>query len=85
MIYNYSNIIFEVFKAQAKVNDLGLCIYTDNMNTTEQFKKIKQNAEDFYQEIDNVYCPYLRAKVNFNAKGLDHKSRNFERIKNIGK
>ena len=94
------------------------------MNTAEQFEKIKQDAELFYEGIDSMYCPYLRTKVNFNAKGLDHikmkswnktrlisdqylrlkflklvpeilqasgtlqeihESKNFERVKNIGK
>lgn len=42
------------------------------MDNLEQFKKIKQEAENFYKTIDGVLCPYLKSKVNFNAKGLDH-------------
>lgn len=42
------------------------------MNNLEQFQKIKQEAEDFYKVVDTVICPYLKSKINFNAKGLDH-------------
>lgn len=38
----------------------------------EKFKKIKEEAEKFYKEIGEVYCPYFQETVSFNAKGLDH-------------
>lgn len=38
----------------------------------ELFEKIKNEAEQFYKKLESVFCPYLRKKVNFNAKGLDH-------------
>jgi hypothetical protein len=38
----------------------------------EKFKKVKEEAEKFYKEIGEIYCPYLKEKVSFNAKGLDH-------------
>lgn len=38
----------------------------------EKFEKVKNKAEEFYKTLDSVYCPYLKEKVNFNAKGLDH-------------
>ncbi len=46
------------------------------------FLKIKGEAEVFYKNIEPVYCPYLKTKVNFNSKGLEHikmKSRNKSR------
>jgi len=38
----------------------------------KKITKVKEKAEEFYKALDNVYCPYLGEKVNFNAKGLDH-------------
>lgn len=46
------------------------------------FLKIKEEAEVFYKNINPIYCPYLKTKVNFNSKGLEHikmKSRNKSR------
>lgn len=42
------------------------------MDNLEKFQKIKQEAECFYKTVEAVVCPYLKLKVNFNAKGLDH-------------
>jgi len=42
------------------------------MENSEQFQKIKQEAEDFYTTVNSIFCPYFNLKVNFNAKGLDH-------------
>ena len=42
------------------------------MDNLEQFEKVKQEAETFYKTVDAVFCPYLKSKVNLNAKGLDH-------------
>jgi len=36
------------------------------------FDKVKQDAEAFYATIGDVYCPYLKEKIAFNAKGLKH-------------
>lgn len=38
----------------------------------KHFEKTKKDAEDFYRTIGSVHCPYLKAKISFNAKGLDH-------------
>ncbi len=43
-----------------------------NFNETEKFKKAKESAQNFYKTIGQVYCPYLKEEVSFNAKGLDH-------------
>lgn len=48
------------------------------------FKNIREEAEKFYKNIENVYCPYLKTSISFNAKGLSHikmKSRNKARAK----
>jgi len=45
------------------------------MNTEELeklFGKVKGEAESFYNGVNQIDCPYLKTKVNFNAKGLDH-------------
>lgn len=51
----------------------------------EKFNKIKEKAEDFYKTIGEIYCPYLKEKIKFNAKGLEHikfKARNKARSRN---
>ena len=40
--------------------------------TEQQFKDKKEKGEEFYKSIDEVYCPYLKDKVSFNARGLEH-------------
>lgn len=40
--------------------------------TEEQFEKIKSQSEDFYKSITEVYCPYFKDKISFNARGLEH-------------
>jgi hypothetical protein len=40
--------------------------------TDAEFEQAKQEAESMYAKIGEVQCPYLGAKVAFNAKGLDH-------------
>lgn len=48
------------------------------------FKNTKEEAEEFYKNIEKVYCPYLKTPVSFNAKGLSHvkmKNRNKSRTK----
>ncbi len=36
------------------------------------FEQAKQEAEAVYKSIGAVVCPYLKKKVAFNAKGLEH-------------
>jgi hypothetical protein len=38
----------------------------------EEFEKVKSEAERLYQTFNSIYCPYLREKISFNAKGLRH-------------
>lgn len=38
----------------------------------KKFNIIKKEAEDQYRSIDFVECPFLKRKVNFNVKGLNH-------------
>ncbi|MEI8130029.1 MAG: hypothetical protein WCG55_00815 [bacterium] len=38
----------------------------------EQFNQMKHSAEDFYNSIDKIRCPYFAEDVHFNAKGLEH-------------
>jgi hypothetical protein len=42
--------------------------------TDEQFDTVKQSAEELYKILGEVYCPYLKEKVSFNAQGLEHLS-----------
>ena len=37
-----------------------------------KFKEVKAEVEEWYGNIDRVYCPFLKRKVGFNSKGLDH-------------
>jgi hypothetical protein len=40
--------------------------------TKEQFDELKLKGEEFYKSVGEVYCPYLKEKVSFNDKGLEH-------------
>ncbi len=41
--------------------------------TPEKFNEIKHQAEDFYNKIETVCCPYFNnEKIHFNTKGWDH-------------
>lgn len=40
--------------------------------TIEQFNKTKKEAEEYYQKLDKVKCPYFRGYIHFNAKGWEH-------------
>lgn len=36
------------------------------------FEEVRSKGEEFYKTITEVYCPYLKEKVSFNALGLEH-------------
>jgi hypothetical protein len=38
----------------------------------DKFNEVKHNAEDFYNNIGSVHCPYFGEEVYFNTKGFDH-------------
>jgi len=38
----------------------------------ENFDVVKIEAEEFYKNIGEIYCPYLKDKISFNTKGLEH-------------
>ena len=40
--------------------------------TEEQFRKIKEDGEVLYKSFDEVYCPYFKETISFNAQGLEH-------------
>ncbi len=40
--------------------------------TIEQFNQVKREAEDFYQKIGKVKCPYFSDFIHFNFKGWEH-------------
>lgn len=40
--------------------------------TIEKFNDVKRDAEDFYNKIESVTCPFFKEKVLFNSKGFDH-------------
>jgi hypothetical protein len=40
--------------------------------TKEQFEELKLKGEEFYKSVGEIYCPYLKEKVSFNAHGLEH-------------
>jgi len=43
-----------------------------NFKDEKDFEKVKDEAEKFYNTIGDVYCPYFKEKIAFNAKGLRH-------------
>ncbi len=38
----------------------------------ELFLKVKQSAEEIYQNTKSVYCPYLKQDISFNSSGFEH-------------
>jgi hypothetical protein len=40
--------------------------------TFDKFNEVKHEAEDSYNKIGVVYCPYFKENIHFNAKGFDH-------------
>lgn len=38
----------------------------------KRFDDVKRKAEEEYKKLDNVINPFLKKRINFNAKGLDH-------------
>lgn len=38
----------------------------------EKFTKIKEDAENFYDTLKNIRCPYLKDSVHFNTEGFQH-------------
>lgn len=38
----------------------------------EKFAKIKNEAKQYYDDLDSVHCPYLNKHVQFNKKGFEH-------------
>ncbi|MDB5188855.1 MAG: hypothetical protein JWM92_453 [Candidatus Nomurabacteria bacterium] len=38
----------------------------------EDFDLIKNVGEVYYKEIGEIYCPYLKDTVHFNAEGISH-------------
>lgn len=38
----------------------------------EKLNKIKQSSIQSYNEIGEIFCPYLKCKVAFNSKGIEH-------------
>ena len=40
--------------------------------TEQEFKEVKEKGEEFYKILDEIYCPYFKEKISFNAQGLEH-------------
>jgi hypothetical protein len=40
--------------------------------TIDTFNTVKQNAENFYNKLGSVRCPYFGEDVHFNVKGWEH-------------
>lgn len=38
----------------------------------DKFNEVKKEAEQFYENIKSVYCPYFNEKISFNSKGWEH-------------
>lgn len=40
--------------------------------TVEKFNKVKREAEEFYNKLDKIKCPYFGDYIYFNTKGWEH-------------
>ena len=38
----------------------------------ENFEEVRVRGESTYKSFEEVYCPYFKEKVSFNAQGLEH-------------
>ena len=38
----------------------------------ENFEEVRIRGEALYKDLTETYCPYLKEKVAFNARGLEH-------------
>jgi len=38
----------------------------------EKFKRVRKEAEEYYESIGSVWCPYLQENVHFNTEGFQH-------------
>ena len=43
-----------------------------NLKDISDFNKVKEEAEIFYKNIGEIWCPYFNGKISFNSKGLRH-------------
>jgi len=39
---------------------------------SDNFNEAKEKGENFYKNIDEIYCPYLKEKISFNSQGIEH-------------
>ncbi|MFH1292029.1 MAG: hypothetical protein ABIH87_02435 [bacterium] len=37
-----------------------------------KFENVKNEAKQYYNSLDSVYCPYLKKEIQFNKKGFEH-------------
>ena len=47
------------------------------------FEEVRTKGEELYKTISEVYCPYFKSSITFNAQGLEHlkfKKRNTARL-----
>lgn len=40
--------------------------------TEEEFKEVKEKGEELYKSFSDVYCPFFKEKIAFNARGFEH-------------
>jgi hypothetical protein len=40
--------------------------------TEQQLKDVKDEGEELYKSLDQIYCPYFKEKISFGAQGLEH-------------
>ena len=47
------------------------------------FENVKQKAEELYENIGKIKCPYFNEEISFNSKGIEHvKFKNKRKIRN---
>jgi hypothetical protein len=45
---------------------------TFNFKDDTDFEKVKRQAEELYERIGSIRCPYFSEEIAFNAKGIRH-------------
>jgi len=41
-------------------------------NDLENFEKVSMQGEELYKTFADIYCPYFKEDISFNAQGLEH-------------
>lgn len=71
MISKENNFAYYNVKTVTQTEEIKARIDIEKIDI-EKLEKAKKDAEDYYKSVKEIYCPYFKEKIAFNAKGLEH-------------